>query len=430
MRILGSALLLSALASGVAADGQQPAALDAIAREYVQLSLEAGEHEEGYVDAYYGPPEWAAAAKARARSVETLQADAARLRARALAVDPATLDQLSRKRRAFLIGQLRAAETRLSMHGGARFRFDDEALGLFGVRAVPHPLASFDADLAAIDRLVPGPGMLWERVERYRDRFNIPVGKLETVMRASIAECRSRTLSHIRLPSDEKFALELVTGKPWGGYNYYKGNDTSLIQVNTDLPVRIDRAVDLGCHEGYPGHHVFNVLLEQKLVKERGWVEFTVYPLYGPQSLIAEGSANYGIELAFPGDERTRFEQRVLFPLAGFDPAEAPRYAKLYEKLQRLDETVITISRDYLDGRIDRGAAVALMQKYSLMSVERAGKELDFADHYRSYVINYGLGMEMVKEHVEAAGDDRLRWQEMARILSEPTSPADLAAAR
>jgi len=42
-------------------------------------------------------------------------------------------------------------------------------------------------------------------------------------------------------------------------------------------------------------------------------------------------------------------------------------------------------------------------------------------------VINYGLGLEMVKAHVEAAGNDAAaRWQEMARILSEPTSPADL----
>ena len=50
-------------------------------------------------------------------------------------------------------------------------------------------------------------------------------------------------------------------------YNWYKGNLRSVIQVNTDLPLAVDRAIDLACHEGYPGHHVYNALLEQRLVK-------------------------------------------------------------------------------------------------------------------------------------------------------------------
>ena len=61
-------------------------------------------------------------------------------------------------------------------------------------------------------------------------------------------------------------------------------------------------------------------------MRDRGWVEFTVYPLFSPQSLIAEGTANFGIEVAFPGDERVAFEREVLFPLAGLDPARADDY--------------------------------------------------------------------------------------------------------
>ena len=101
--------------------------------------------------------------------------------------------------------------------------------------------------------------------------------------------------------------LAFVTGKSWSGYNYYQGGYHSKIEVNTDLPIRISRAVDLGCHEGYPGHHVYNALLEKHLVRDRGWKEFTVYPLFSPQSLIAEGTANYGIEVAFPGADRVEF---------------------------------------------------------------------------------------------------------------------------
>ena len=89
--------------------------------------------------------------------------------------------------------------------------------------------------------------------------------------------------------------------------------------MNLDFPVPLDRAIDLACHEGYPGHHVYNALLEQALVHDRGWVEISMYPLFSPQSLIAEGSANYGIDMAFPSAERTAFERDSLFPLAGLE---------------------------------------------------------------------------------------------------------------
>src|SRR5207249_2840876 len=52
-------------------------------------------------------------------------------------------------------------------------------------------------------------------------------------------------------------------------------------------------------------------------VRDRGWVEFSVYALFSPQSLIAEGTANFGRDVAFPTKtERMKFEKEVLFPAA------------------------------------------------------------------------------------------------------------------
>ena len=70
-------------------------------------------------------------------------------------------------------------------------------------------------------------------------------------------------------------------------------------------------------------------------MRERGFVEFTVYPLFSPQSLIAEGTANYGVELAFPGDTRWQWERDNLFPLAGLDPATAPISTRYWAKCGR-----------------------------------------------------------------------------------------------
>ncbi|MEA3066402.1 MAG: hypothetical protein QOJ27_2863, partial [Sphingomonadales bacterium] len=354
--------------------------LDAIARDYVKLQLAIGEKEEGYIDAYYGPPEWQAEAKAAPQSLPGLAARAGVLSVRLHSLDDARLEPMEVRRRDFLLAQLRAAATRLDMMQGRKLAFADEAEGLFAVRPELQPLSAYDRVLARIEGLVPGTGPLADRVDAFQERFTIPRDRLEPVMRAAIAECRRRTIEHIALPANERFTLEFVTGKSWGGYNWYKGDSNSLIQVNTDLPIRIGRAVDLGCHEGYPGHHVYNALLEEKLARGLGWVEFTIYPLYSPQSFIAEGSANYGIELAFPGDEQLAFETRVLYPLAGLPTAQAAQYLALARATRDLAGARFTIAADYLDGRIGRAQAIALTRKSQLVSPARAEKSIAFVD--------------------------------------------------
>ncbi|RIX32368.1 hypothetical protein [Sphingomonas edaphi] len=405
-----------------------PSDIDALAREYVLLSLEIGEKEEGYIDAYYGPSDIQAEAKAKAAnlSLAELAQETQALQAKVASL-PTNGDSLESRRVRFLAAQLTAAATRLKMMQGEKLSFADEAKGLFGVVPDLKPLPTYDAVLAKIEALVPGDGTLADRVESFQDRFNIPAERLKPVFDAAIAECKRRTFQHIALPKNESFKLEFVTGKSWSGYNYYKGNAHSLIQVNTDLPIRISRAVDLGCHEGYPGHHVLNALLEEKLTKGRDWIEFSIYPLYSPQSLIAEGSANYGIDLAFPGDEQLKFEAATIYPLAGLSAGEAAKYLALTKALKDLAGARFTIAREYLEGRIDRDRAVELSQKYQLQSKERAEKSLDFTDQYRTYVINYGLGQDLVRAYVEAAGTDpKARWARMEKILSEPTLPGDL----
>ena len=422
IQILLSLLLLSACVSDqVASDS-----LDEIAKDYVQMQLEIGEREPGYIDAYYGPKEWADAAKAAPRSLPALAKEVAELTARTTGIDPSGLDPLSVRRRAFLLAQLQAASTRLRMIQGEKLSFVEEAQGLFGVRVELKPLASYDPLLDRVAAPVPGTGSRASPVDAFQDRFTIPKERLKPVFDAAISECRRGTAAHIAQSPGETFTMEFVTGKSWSGYNYYKGNFTSLIQINTDLPIRISRAVDLGCHEGYPGHHVLNSLLEQKLTKERGWIEFSVYPLYSPQSLIAEGSANYGIDLAFPGEDRLRFETASLYPLAGLPTADAAKYLALLEAMKDLQPARFTIARDYLEKRIDRAKAVELLQKYQLVSKAGAEQSADFIEEYRSYVINYGLGQEMVEGYVEAAGDTpQARWAAMERVISEPTLPSD-----
>jgi hypothetical protein len=413
-------LLTSLLAGGCA--HTPPPSLDAHAVSYVTLTLALGEHDADWVDAYYGPPEWREAVKKDKKSLDAIHGQATTLLAQ-IRSTPVSADEMQALRRNYLIEQLGALITKTEMLQGKKFTFEEEARRLYGPTPVPRDDAFFAEAVAGLEKELPGTGSLASRVEAYRSRFYVPEDRVDRVMRAALDACRARTLRHIELPPGEKFNLEYVKDKPWSGYNWYQGNYTSVIQINTDLPMGIERALDLACHEGYPGHHTYNVLLEKNLVRDRGWVEYSVYPLNSPMSLIAEGSGNYGLALAFPDDERMKFHRDVLFPLAGFDPAEAARYERFLELTSRLSYARSEMPRRYLDGALTREEAAAWLIRYALASPERAEQSLKFAERYRSYVINYTLGQDLVRAHVEKHTD---RWAAFEELLSKPMLPSQL----
>ena len=405
-----------------------------IAERYVRLVLAVGQHDADYVDAFYGPAEWRKQAEATKAALPAIDAQAAALEAEIPAafgaIRPVKAEvELWSLRQQYLQRQLASLRSRVAMLQGKKMTFDEESLALYDAVAPVKTESEFEVALKQLDAKLPGTGTLIERYDRFKQGFVITTARVDRVFQEAIRACRQR-MSLVDMPSNERFTVEYVTGKSWSGYNWYQGNFRSLIQVNTDLPIYIDRALDLACHEGYPGHHVYNVLLEKNLVVDRGWMEYTVYPLFSPQSLIAEGTANYGIEVAFPPADRIRLEQDVLFPLAGLDPARVAEYYQVLELVDRLSYAGNEAARRYINGEIDRAGAVAWLEKYAMYTRPRAEQRVRFIDQYRSYVINYNLGKDLVRAYIERKmGRDRTpqrRWREFTALLSSPRLPSGL----
>ncbi len=411
--------------------------MNAVAERYVHLVLALGQHDPDYVDAFYGPAEWKTQAEKEKKSLDAIGAEAAELVAILAKIpDAATSgDEMLKLRREYLQKQVSALAARVRMLKGEKLKFDDESRALYDAVAPTYRDSHFDEIIAQLEKNIPGTNLrsgsdpLWKRYEEWRKPFVIPKEKLDAVFQLAIKECRARTLAHVALPPNESFTVEYVTDKPWGGYNWYKGNFHSVIQVNTDLPIYIDRAVDLAAHEGYPGHHVYNSLLEKNLVRDRGWVEFSVYALFSPQSLIAEGTANFGRDVAFPTKaERMKFEKEVLFPAAGIDSKRADEYYAVQDLMKQLDYAMNEAARRLINGEIDENAAVQWLQKYAVMEPARAQQRVKFIQRYRSYVINYNLGEDMVRRYIEkrSGADPEKRWSEFGKLLASPRLPSGL----
>jgi hypothetical protein len=429
------------ISSGSAQAAADP--MNAVAERYAHLVLALGQHDPDYVDAFYGPAEWKTQAEKEKKSLDAIDAEAAELISTLTKTPDAAMsgDEMLKLRREYLKKQISALVARVRMLKGEKLKFDDESRALYDAVAPTFADSHFDQIIAQLEMKIPGTSRqsgsgpsragtpLWQRYEKWRKPFVIPKAKLDTVFQLAIKECRARTLAHVALPPDESFTVEYVTNKPWGGYNWYKGNFHSVIQVNTDLPIYIDRAVDLAAHEGYPGHHVYNSLLEKNLVRDRGWVEFSVYALFSPQSLVAEGTANFGRDVVFPTKaERMKFEKEVLFPAAGIDPARADEYYAVQDLLKQLDYAANEAARRLINGAIDENAAVQWLQKYAVMEPARAQQRVKFIQRYRSYVINYNFGEDMVRRYIEerSGTDAKKRWSQFAKLLSSPRLPSGL----
>src|SRR5437660_2267811 len=77
IRLLASLFVLFGAIAVCSAERR--ATLDEAAQDYVHLVLEIGAHEKGFVDAYFGPPEWRIEAEAHPHDIAELKAEADRI---------------------------------------------------------------------------------------------------------------------------------------------------------------------------------------------------------------------------------------------------------------------------------------------------------------------------------------------------------------
>jgi hypothetical protein len=235
-------------------------------------------------------------------------------------------------------------------------------------------------------------------------------------MDAALKVCRERTLVRVAMPAGEKVEVKYVVHKPWSAFSRYMGNDHSVIQVNVEFPLTVDRILDLACHEGYPGHHVFNTLRDLALVKQKGQQEGMVQLTFSPQSFVSEAAASYAPEMIFDEAERARVERDVLFPIAGLNEKNVDRYVHVERLVERLHTAEPEIAREYLDGRLEFVRAADALERETLM--EHGETMLIYLNEYRSYMLTYTVGKDAVEEWVDGKGKpSEQRWERYLALM-------------
>jgi hypothetical protein len=389
--------------------------------EYVRLGLRFDRLESGFVDAYTGDPR--IRAEVEAEPAPTPQA--LRNRARELLGElPAA--GLPADRADFLRGQLTGLECSARTMSGEPVAFLDEVASYFQVGLTLGDPAAYAAAHADLDALLPGSGTLAERYAAHRRREECPPDRLAEAVHALSSALRDRVRGEYGLPEVETVRYEVVTDQPWSGFNYYEGDYRSRVAINADLPHRLGQLPHLVAHEAYPGHHTEHCRKEQGLVERASRLEHTVFLVNTPECLMAEGLADLGVQASI-GAGWGPWAAEVLGDLGlHLDGELAERIAAAAAPLNRVRQDAAVLLHDR---GADADEVVAYLQRWSLVSADRARQQLRFLTHplWRAYITTYVEGFDLLSTWLSARPEGQSVADRFVRLLDEPLTPAAVA---
>ncbi|MFZ0119770.1 MAG: DUF885 domain-containing protein [Pseudonocardiaceae bacterium] len=389
-----------------------------LVREYLLLGLRFDRLVEGFVDAYTGD------LALRRQVGNEPRPDPAVLGRRAAQLRAELPDSgLVQPRARFLAAQLTALECSGQVLAGQQVGFVDEVAAYFDVVITPGDPEVYRQAHAEIDRLLPGSDPLADRLAAHRARDEIAPQRLEPAVEALSSALRDRVRVGFGLPPQETVRYEVVTDKPWSGFNYYLGDFCSRVAINADLGHRMAHLPHLVAHESYPGHHTEHCRKEAGLVRRDHHDEQTIFLVNTPQCLMAEGLADLGLAAAVgPG----------WGPWAGeiLDDLGLRMDGELAERLETAAAGLLGVRQDAAlmlhDQHADPADVLAYLQRWLMITEPRAKQMLRFLGDplWRAYTTTYVEGFRLLCTWLADRPPIQPLGQRYLRLLDEPLIPS------
>jgi hypothetical protein len=261
----------------------------------------------------------------------------------------------------------------------------------------------------------------------YRQAEEIPPERLEAAIHAFSSALRDRVRVHFPLPETELITYEVVTDKPWSGFNYYRGDYRSTVAVNADLKQLMSNLPRLVAHESYPGHHTEHCRKEAGLVEKLGQAEQTIFLVNTPQCLMAEGLADLAL-YAVVGPGWGAWAAEIYADLGlNFDGERAEAVSEAAAALADVRQDAALMLHDE---HRDAEEVIDYLRRWLLVTDDRARQSLRFLSSplWRAYTSTYVEGYRLLRGWLDAAPAGVSRTERFRRLLDEPLTPSALRA--
>ena len=392
-----------------------------VIREYLMLGLRFDRVEEGYVDSFTGDPALRAAVGSEPPPDP---ADLARQADRLVDELPGA-DGLDGQRADYIAAHLRALACAGRKFAGEDVGFVEEVHDYFDVDIVKGDQDKYREAHRKLDEALGGSGDLAERMQTYRSGEEIPPERLEECIHAFSSALRDKVRAEFPLPDSETINYEIVTDKPWSGFNYYEGDYRSTVAVNADLKQQMSGLPRLVAHESYPGHHTEHCRKELGLVAGQNQTEQTIFLVNTPQCLMAEGLADLALHAAI-GPDWGAWATEIYADLGlRFDGDRAVAVSQAAAALADVRQDAALMLHDE---HRDVDDVVAFLQRWQLTSDTRARQSLRFLSSplWRAYTSTYVEGYRLLRAWLDARPADVTLTARFGRLLDEPLVPSAL----
>jgi hypothetical protein len=384
-------VLLAALLAACAPPGAS--SLDAISGGYVQAALRLNQHDPSLVDAWLGPDRLEPGPRGPAKNVA---ADIAALLDDAARVGSGVSSAEEKARLRYLTLQLNALRFAADQQLGRMASVDEQLKEEFALELPPFDASAVQRTLAEIARLLPGKETLAARVDSLRRRIRVPEDNRDEVLKAALSACKDVSAAVFPLPPSERVSINLSSfeqHRGWDGFADHTGDFRTQIWINEEVPLDVSRALRLACHEGYPGHHVQHVRIDQ-LFESRQWLELRLTPVFGRHLLLTEGAAEVASDLAFPADRRAALYREKLFPAAEVSSVDAAILVRVEDLQRELLPVVSDVARGFLAGTTTKARALERLANEAL--VADADVMLAFIERQRARALVHGEGRRVI----------------------------------
>lgn len=396
---------------------------DTLIREYLLLGLRFDRIEQGYVDSFTGDQALRrAVADEPAPDPAALSRQARHLLA---ALEETTLE---RPRADYLRAHLRALDCAGRKFAGEPVGFVDEVRDYFDVSITKGDPERYREAHAKLDAALGGSGPLGERMQAYRAAEEIPAERLGDCINAFSSALRDRVRAEFPLDARETITYEIVTDKPWSGFNYYEGDYRSTVAVNADLKQQMSNLPRLVAHESYPGHHTEHCRKEAGLVEKQGQLEQTIFLVNTPQCLMAEGLADLAL-YAVVGPGWGAWAAEIYADLGlTFDGERAEAISEASAQLADVRQDAALMLHDE---HRDVDDVAAFLQRWLLVNDARARQALRFLSSplWRAYTSTYIEGYRLLRGWLDDRPAEVSLTAQFTRLLDEPLIPSSLRAA-
>jgi hypothetical protein len=388
--------------------------------EFVRLALAINEHLPGYIDAYFGPDDWAQEAQ---QAGKTPLPDLTQ-RVDQLAANISQANELDSQRKDFLAHQISAMQMSLRLLAGENVSLVEEAQAVYDIQPAWKDEAYFLEYQNWLDEILPKGGSLKERLEGWQNSLEISIDKVRDLLPYVTSTLRELTHRKFNIPDEESFVVEFVSDQPWMAYNHYLGEYKSRIEINTDIPMRVNGLAITIAHEGYPGHHTELCMKEVKLIRQMDYQEHLVTLVNSPSSVIAEGIATTALETVLTNQELEDWYREEILPRADMTHVDAKQIMEIARAERKVRNLWGNAAFMLHYQKKSKDEIISYLQKYEMSTEKEANRAIQFMSGPldRSYIFTYTAGYDLLEELFSIA--DREKY--FARLLEEPVTPSQI----